>query len=200
MRFTGWKRLVIGMTALASVALAAHAQTTELVIYDFENGLDEWSIPDWAQTSADYVGKSLTASVDFVANGKGSLQLLAEFPGGKWTGAYIERQMYVTDWTPYGSLSVDVYLPYNAPKGLQGRLILTVGEKWEWTEMNRPIELKPEQWTTITANLKPGSQDWKFFPSDSFRKDIRKIGLRIESDKQPAYTGSVFIDYMRLGS
>ena len=199
MRNSGWM-LGLGLAVVTSMALVGHAEQSELVIFDFEGGTEEWSIPDWARSSADYVGKSLTASVDFVANGKGSIQLLAEFPGGKWTGAYVERQMYVTDWTPYGSISVDVYLPYNAPKGLQARLILTVGEKWEWTEMNRSIELKPEQWTMVTANLKPGSQDWKFFPSDSFRKDIRKIGLRIESDKQPAYTGPIFIDHVRLGS
>lgn len=200
MRGTCWRSVVVGLAVLVSTGGAAvQAQLAELVIFDFENGLEDWSIPDWALSSADYMGKSLAASADSVSKGKGAMKLLVQFPGGKWTGAYVERLMYVTDWTPYGALSVDVYLPATAPAGLKGRLILTVGEKWEWTEMNRPIELKPEQWTTITANLKPGSQDWKFFPSDAFRKDVRKIGLRIESDKQPSYTGPVFIDHVRLG-
>jgi hypothetical protein len=93
---------------------------------------------------------------------------------------------------------VDVYLPYNAPPGLKGRIILTVGEQWTWTEMNRGVALKPGQWTTVTAHLKPGSMDWKFFPDEQFRRDVRKIGIRIESDKTPTYRGPIFIDSVRL--
>jgi hypothetical protein len=189
----------MGLGVVTLLTLTVHATDGELVIFDFEAGTEEWVIPDWAKKSEDYVGKELTPSATFVSHGTGSVQVMAEFPGIRWTGAYVERPMYVTDWTPYGSISVDVYLPEYAPNGLGGRFILTVGEKWEWTEVNRSIPLTPGQWTTLTANLKPGSQDWKFFPSDAFRKDVRKIGLRIESDKQPAYTGPLFIDNVRLG-
>ena len=174
------------------------AQESGLAICDFEGGVDDWAIPDWALASPDNVSKSLNPSPDFVSHGKGSLQVLVDFPGGKWMGAYLERTMYVTDWTPFSAIAADIYVPYNAPKGLKARFILTVGEKWEWTEMNRALDLHPDQWTTVTANLKEGSLDWKFFPDETFRKDIRKIGIRIESDKEPVYSGPIYIDNIRL--
>ena len=80
----------------------AAPQKEELVIFDFEGSLQDWTIPDWAMTSSDYVGKSLTPSPDFVSHGTGSLQLLVSFPGGKWTGGYLEQMMYVTAWVCKG--------------------------------------------------------------------------------------------------
>ena len=199
-------RQTLGIAAgvfLASLAIfmpTARAEDDALVIFDFEGTAQEWAIPDWALTSPDNVSTTLAPSQDFVSSGRGSLQMMVNFPGQKWTGAYLERMMYVTDWSPFGAIAVDVYLPYNAPQGLKGRFILTAGEQWTWTEMNRGLPLAPDQWTTITANLKPGSLDWKFFPDEAFRKDIRKIGIRIESDgpTYPAYTGPVYVDRVRL--
>jgi len=197
----GLAGLIVGGALLTVSAGWVFAQTGMegvLTIFDFEGKLDEWVIPDWAKDSPDDVGRVISTSAEFASHGAESLQLLADFPGEKWTGAYVEVMMYVTDWSPFGSMSVDVFVPPSAPPGLQGRIILTVGEKWTWTEMNRPIALQPGEWTTITANLMPGSLDWKFFPSESFRKDIRKVGLRIESDKRPVYSGPVYIDNIRL--
>lgn len=190
---------LVGIMVLALGALA-QAQDGTLTIFDFEGGLQEWEIPGWAKEKPDAVGKVVSTSEEFASRGKGSLQLLAEFPGGgKWTGAYVEVLMRVTDWSPFGVLSADAYLPASAPAGLEARIILTVGEKWEWTEMNRPTRLEPGHWTTLTVALKPGSLDWKFFITDAFRKDIRKVGIRIESNKTPAYSGPVYIDNIRLG-
>ena len=193
------KRGAVGLLCLLVMGTQA-AAAEELVIFDFEEGkLADWLIPGWAKESTDYAGKELIASKDFASHGEGALQLLVDFPGqGKWTGAYVEIEMNVVDWTPFSAIAADVYLPYNVPNGLKGRIILTVGEKWEWTEMNRPVALQADQWTTLSANLKPGSMDWKFFPDENFRKDIRKIGIRIESDRAPAYKGPVFIDNIRL--
>lgn len=188
--------MLVGATLLMS---AASVSAEELVIFDFEGGnLQDWVIPEWATTSTDYVGKELSPSADFVSSGSGSMQLMVDFPGGKaWRGAYAEIMMYVTDWSPFDSIKVDVYLPYTAPKGLKTRVILTVGEQWTWTEMNRAVPLVPDQWTTISANLRPGSLDWKFFPDESFRKDIRKVGIRIESDGV-TYRGPIYIDNVQL--
>lgn len=184
--------LVCGLGVSVAAALDGH-----LVIFDFEGSVQEWMIPEWAQTSSDYACRSIAVSPDFVSSGKNSLQLMVDFPGGKWRGAYIEEVMHVTDWTPFQAIAVDVYVPYNAPPSLKARFILTVGEAWTWTEMNRGIALAPDQWTTVTANLLPGSLDWKFFPDEQFRKDIRKVGIRIESENA-AYTGPVYVDQVRL--
>ncbi len=188
---------VVGLVAAASAASAE--DMAPLTIFDFETGLAEWQIPDWAKESEDDVGRVLSTSEEIASKGASSMQLLADFPGEKWTGSYVEVMMHVTDWSPFGAITADLYLPASAPKGLQARFILTIGEKWEWTEMNRPLPLEPGKWTTITANLKPGSLDWKFFPSETFRADIRKVGIRIESDKQPVYSGPIYIDNIRLG-
>ena len=198
---------VIGGWAVALLMLAsvAHAETA-MTIYDFEGGLQDWSIPDWAKEKEEDVGRIVTASQEVASSGLGSMQLLADFPGGAWTGSYVEVFMYVTDWSQFGEIAVDVYLPADAPTGLKARFILTVGEAWTWTEMNRAIVLEPGDWTTITANLKPGSLDWKFFPTDEFRKDVRKVGLRVESDKtkeygtSPVYSGPIYFDNIRLSS
>ena len=93
---------------------------------------------------------------------------------------------------------MDVTLPPEAPAGLKAKLILTVGEEWEWTEMRRSIQLSPGQTTTITANLAAGSEDWKRTEvTDSFRKDVRKLAIRLESNK-PAFSGTFTIDNVRL--
>ena len=204
-----WLRMSRGLMAALALGMAVPAQAQDapsaqaggseaLVIFDFEETAQEWGIPDWAKTSADYVGQQFELSKEVASHGEGSAEMTAEFPGGAWTGAYAEVEMHVTDWSQFSALAVDVYVPETAPAGLQARLILTVGEHWVWTEMNRGLPLVPGQWTTITANLKPGSMDWKFFPEESFRQDIRKVGLRVESDKAPVYSGAVFFDNVRL--
>ena len=195
-----WNRLgagVLGCLLVGTVA-SAQSQSEPLVIFDFEDSMQDWAIPDWAKEKEEDVGRVLSLSQEIASSGVGSLQLLADFPGEIWTGAYIEVFMHVTDWTPFSTMSIDVYLPPDAPTGLDARWILTVGDQWTWTEMNRSIPLTPGEWTTISVGLKPGSMDWKFFPDDNFRASVKKIGVRIESNKDPVYQGSVFVDNIRL--
>ena len=192
-----WQRILAGIAVSCGMAVATVA-ASELVIYGFEDGTEGWVIPDWAKTSADYGVTEMSVSTTQAVEGTSSLEIRADFPGGQWSGAYVERQVEVTDWTPFSRLVVSIYAPSDAPPGLLGRIILTVGNEWTWTEMNRAIPLKPGEWTELSVNLKPGSMDWKFFPDEEFRKSVRKIGIRIESDKEPAYHGSVFVDNVRV--
>lgn len=189
---------IIGTWLIGLSLTAAPVGATEIVIYGFEGSPEGWVIPDWAKASADYVAQDFTVSQSQAGEGQHALELHADFPGGRWTGAYIEREVEVTDWMPFGRLSADVFVPADAPQGLTGKLILTVGDQWTWTEMNRSIPLTPGEWTTISVGLKPGSMDWKFFPDDNFRASVKKIGVRIESNKDPVYQGSVFVDNIRL--
>lgn len=185
--------VLIGLL-VAAPALSA----TEILIYGFEETPDGWKVPDWAKSSPDYVAEECLVSEDHAREGRRALELRASFPAEGWAGAYIEREIETTDWSAFGHLMVDMYLPDGAPKGLGAKIVLTVGDQWQWTEMNRVIPLQPGVWTTVAVNLKPGSLDWKFFPTDAFRKDIRKFGIRIESNNGPAYHGSVFLDNVRL--
>ena len=193
--FIGW----LAMAVCAHGALARAVTATEITIYGFEDGLDGWAIPDWAKGSSDHVCQEIAVSQAQAQEGHSSLQLLTAFDGnGRWTGAYVERELEVTDWSPFGQLSASVYLPPGTPEGLEGKIILTVGEEWVWTEMNRGIPLRPGEWTTISVNLKPSSMDWKSFPDDRFRQNVRKLGVRVESNRQPAYVGPIYLDNVRL--
>ena len=190
-------------TATRAQALAAAPgplppRHAEVVIYGFESGTEGWEIPDWAKASADYMASRFEISRDVVKEGRQALAIDVNFPGGRWTGAYVEREPEVTDWTPFSRLLADVYLPPDAPTGLEARLILTVGEQWQWTEMNRALPLPPGVWTTIAVDLTPKSLDWKFFPDEQFRGLVRKVGVRLESNGSPAYRGVFVLDNIRL--
>lgn len=191
------KVAVVLLTMGVVLSLSALCLAAGKVLFGFETGTQGWEVPEWALEQEDMVGKEITVAKDFATEGKNSLALSADFPGGKWNGAMAEVVEYF-DWTPYGKISVDVYLPNTAPAGLKGKIILTVGEDWKWTEMSRGIQLTPGQVTTITANLKPGSEEWKKTVVDeNFRKDVRKLAVRVESNK-PAFKGKIYIDNVRL--
>lgn len=193
-------RKLLSITAIFAVAgllMSGIAFSADKVLYDFEKDTEGWEIPDWALEQNDYVGENLTTSDKVVKTGKSSLELDVNFPEGRWSGAVCEIMEYF-DWTPYSSISCDVYLPETAPVGLRAKIVLTVGEDWVWTEMSRSVKIKPGEWTSISANLKPGSADWRRVkPTDEFRADVRKIAIRVESNK-PAYKGPIYIDNIKL--
>jgi len=193
------KKLVLIAAAFAlCVSFASvEAFSADKVLYSFEEDVEGWEIPDWAYEKDDYVGESIEVSKKVAKDGKGSLELMVDFPGGSWSGGIVEILEYF-DWTPYTTLSCDIYLPEDAPAGLRGQMVLTVGDGWKWTEMSRSIRLTPGEWSTVSANLKPGSTDWKRIqPTDEFRADVRKVAIRISSNK-PAYKGPVYIDNVLL--
>jgi len=172
--------------------------TFEKVYYDFEVGLDGWEIPMWAQGKTDYVAKQILISKDMVSNGESSMKLLSEFPGGLWSGALIEIQQYL-DLSRYRFVIADIAIPEDAPAGLRAKLILTVGSNWKFVEMGVSTPLEPGKWVSIKANIEPGSYDWKrVVPDEEFSKDVRKIAIRIESNRKPKYSGPIYIDNIRM--
>ncbi len=174
------------------------AKRPEKVLYGFENGTQYWEIPDWAKEKTDHVAKSVEASKDYASEGASSLKVMADFPGKIWSAALIEYEEYL-DWTPYKAVSYDILVPKEAPEGLKAKIILTVGEDWRFTEMTRVAFLIPGKWTTVSASLEPGTTDWKMTAvDDNFRKDVRKIAVRTESNKSPVYSGPIYIDNFRL--
>ena len=192
------KRLTAVALVLVFVSMCSSAFAADKALFSFENDLQGWGIPDWAYEKDDHVAEELDVSNKYASDGKSSLEILADFPGGCWSGAYIENVEYF-DWTPYSTISVDIYIPTTAPNGLKGKVILTQGEDWAWREMNRSVDLEPGQWTTVTADIKAGSTDWKRVdPDDSFRQDIRKFGIRVESNLRPIYKGPIYIDNIVL--
>ena len=173
--------------------------TEERVLDSFEKDEGGWEIPDWALEKDDHVAEKIEVSEDIASEGKQSLKVNCNFPGKSWTAAVVELEQFL-DCTPYRQIAVDVYIPKDAPLGLRAKIILTVGDDWKFTEMTRAIPLIPGEWVTIKGNIEPGSYDWKrTVPDESFRADIRKIVVRITSNKRPVYEGPVYIDNVRIG-
>lgn len=185
--------------AALGMVLAAEVPAAEIVIYGFERPGHGWVIPEWAYSAPDHVAEALVVSRERASEGQQALEVRVLFPADRWTCAYAERTVEATDWTPFGRLAVEVYLPPTAPGGLQARLILTVGEQWKWVEMAKTVPLAPGRWTTVTADLTSDSRDWTVAPDAYVRSDVRKLGIRIESSGGAAYRGSVFLDRVRLG-
>ncbi len=192
------KWFIVGFLAVAlTVSFLSVSKAGSDTLFGFENNTEGWRIPDWALEKEDHVAREVTISTDWASEGKASLMVTSEFASGKWSGAYVEIEEYY-DWGPYNKVSVDIYLPKEAPQGLKAKIILTVGEEWKWTEMSRTIPLTPGNATTVTANFAPGSKDWRnTIVDDSFRKDVRKVGIRVE-DNKTEYKGKFYIDNIRL--
>ena len=191
--------LIFLITAASLLLSAGDSSAREITLYTFEKDPQGWEIPDWALAKKDNAAKQLGVSEFHSSEGKYALEFDTAFSGlPSWEGAYVERVVDVTDWSPFGSISVDIFLPTTAPRGLRAKIILTVSDKWVWTEMNRSIPLTPGEWTVIRADLMPESMAWRRFIDESFRADVKKIGIRIESNGKVDYRGPVYIDNVKL--
>lgn len=187
------------ITIILSSSSPKDSFSREITLYDFEKDPQGWEIPDWALEKTDHVGKQISISEFYASQGKRSLEVDSEFTGGpSWEGSYVESVIDITDWSAFRYLSVDILLPKGAPRGLRARIILTVGEEWKWTEMNRTVSLTPEEWVVIKVDLTSASTNWRRYITDEFRSDVRKLGIRIESNGRIAYKGPVYIDNIKL--
>ena len=200
------------IAALACVVSLHHSSASALgeIRFDFEDGDEGWSIPDWSFNQKDHKAISSEVSTDFASSGTHSLKVMCDFPGDVWTAALVDKEFEdPVDLYGYHSISVDMYLPKNAPKELMlARMILTVGEEWRFTEMRFPVQLKAGKWTTVSARLESyevpdpvwkGRAEKRLFLN--IRK-VRKVAVRIEYDIAPPYRlgteykGPVYIDNM----
>ena len=175
----------------------ALAEGAERVLFGFEKGTEGWEIPDWTSEKKVYVVKSIKASKDVSRSGKNSLKVQVNFTPRENAEAIVENFEYF-DWAPYSEILCDIYVPKSGPHGLKAKIILTVGPKWKRVEMAHYVELSPGKWVTVSADLLAGSKDWaKPIVKEGFRKDVRKLAIKVESDHK-AYSGPIYIDNVRL--
>lgn len=187
------------MVLLTASFILGPSHAREITLYTFEKDPQGWDMPDWAMAKKDHVARTLSVSEFHASEGKYALEMDVDFSGlPGWSGAYVERVVDVTDWSPFNFISADIFLPNNAPRGLRAKFILTVGEDWKWTEMNRSIPLTPGEWTVIKADLTPESMAWRRFIDDGFRADVKKAGIRVESNGKIQYRGPIYIDNVKL--
>ena len=166
-------------------------------LYDFENDTEGWEIPLWAKDKTDHVASSLSQTREIAKTGTGSLKFHADFLKERWSAALVEISHYL-DLSSYSKISVSVYIPAETPKTLKGKIILTVGEDWNFVEMMRAKRLIPGKWNTITVSIAEGSTEWRRTVIDkAFKEDVRKISIRISSNEIP-YSGVIYIDNVRL--
>ncbi|MFH1995697.1 MAG: hypothetical protein ABIJ27_01715 [Candidatus Omnitrophota bacterium] len=192
--------VLIASAFLAICVASGSAFAAEKILYSFEDGVEGWEIPEWSLEKDDHVTQSIESSRDFSKDGRRSLEVKAAFPGKRWTAAIVEVAEYF-DWSNNDVVSCDIYLPKDAPSGLKAKMILTVGNEWKFTEMARSVKLVPGEWTTVAASLADGSTDWRKVVADQdFRGDIRKVDVRVESNKKPEFAGSFYIDSMKVTS
>lgn len=191
--------LIFLAASLAFVAVPDLSISKEITLYNFEKDPQGWEIPDWAFAKKDNASEQIGISEFQASNGKYALELGVDFQVNEgWKGAYIERITDITDWSLFKYLYMDIFLPKEAPRGLRARIILTVGEDWKWSEMNKSIPLAPGEWTVLKVDLSGESLNWKRFITDEFRADVKKVGVRIESNGNVVYKGPVYIDNVRL--
>jgi len=196
--------IFISILAIFATHDAWCAQTP--VHFDFESDTEEWAIPDWSLDQKDSVGKSVSISSEQFSSGKSSLKLTCDFPGYSWAAAIVEYEKDI-NLRGYNSISVDVYIPKNAPAGfLAGKIIITVGP-WQWIEMRHAVSLKPGNWITIKAPLETTPHgELKYWQCNTNEKCIisqldrvRRVAVRIEYNVNilksgPPYKGDVYID------
>lgn len=190
---------ILLITIICSFFVSEAAYTKEFNLYGFEKDPQGWEIPDWAFEKPDHVARQLGISEFQASEGKYALQVDTNFTGGtSWEGAYVERVVDVSDWSPFKYLSIDVYLPKDAPRGLRAKIILSVGEDWKWTEANKGAPLTPGEWVVLKVDLTSNSANWRRFIDDSFRADIKKVGVRVESYGKIRYQGPIYLDNVKL--
>jgi len=131
-------RLAVVILAVSLLAISGFSHAAGTVLYGFEDDTGGWRVPDWALEKEDHVARDVSVSSDWASEGKKSMKVVSEYISGKWSGAYIEIEDYY-DWSAYSKLSVDIYIPKDAPAGLKGKIILTTGEEWKWTEMSKTV-------------------------------------------------------------
>ncbi|MBU0571626.1 MAG: hypothetical protein KKC50_06250 [Candidatus Omnitrophica bacterium] len=190
----------LGLREIKSTAkTAARSSEGTETLFDFEKDTDGWEIPLWAKEKPDHVAVDLSRITGMASSGKGSLEVSANFTGDKWAAAYVETAQYL-DFGDHDFIAADIYIPLSCPKGLKAKFIVTAGENWRFMEMTRSVPLIPGGWTTIQADITEESRDWRN-PADKadFRSDVRKFGIRVESNPRPAYSGPIYIDNVRVG-
>lgn len=196
-----FSKMLFTLVLVIAVFTASPAMpfSKEIVLFSFERDPEGWEIPDWAFTKQDHVAETIGVSEFQACDGKYALEVGINFPGTPgWRGAYVERVADVTDWSIFNYISVNIFLPKDAPRGLRAKIILTTGEDWKWTEMNRSVPLAPGEWTVVKADLTQNSLNWRKFITDNFRADVKKIGIRIESNGKIAYKGPIYMDCVKL--
>jgi len=195
-------KLIVMMGVFLAVVVVNAFSVYEVSFFDFEKDLQGWGIPEWAFQRNEYVADNIALCREVSVKGDSSLKLMVEFSGHDWLAAITEVEGEF-DLTRYRKLTCDIFIPETAPGGLEGRIILTSSRNWTWAEMSLPVYLRPGKWVTVSGILRTGNFYWRGSNdrvkkiTDEFKSEIKKLGIRVESDSV-RYKGPIYIDNVKL--
>ncbi len=212
------KTIILALWAFLAFSGASFCaeDNNDEIRFDFEYGTEGWEIPDWAFDLSKievYKGVSAETSTEEASVGNASLKMICDYPGDEWTAAIVEKAQDM-DLREYNTISADIFIPRSAPRLLEGRLILTVGDGWLFTQMRESVPLKPGKWTTVEAKLEnkleidpdtgePKQSAWRGRKQKRLCYHIdkvKKVAVRVEYNAAPPsrtgsrYKGPVYID------
>jgi hypothetical protein len=173
------------------VIAPALGQAETLTLLGFENGLDGWYRPDWADGNRDAEGKLYGLSVI-----EGTLAMPLCIRDGKASQAFVGVRSNQR-WTDVARVRTRIFLPADAPEGLTAQFF-RVGEDWKWRDHTPLTILKPGQWTDleIAINGSEGAAAWHI-PESELAAGLNKMldfGLKIShSASAKGWKGSVRI-------
>jgi hypothetical protein len=181
-------------------------KTSWISLYDFEQGTDGWTMPDWPDANKDEKGAIYhpESSQDFASSGTKALRVPLRFIAGKDAKGFVGVRPNA-DWSPFQQVRVAVYLPAGAPTGLHVGFYM-MGGGWKWREAKQTIPLVPGQWTTLEAPLvgKEATDLWNFDATGLSQalQGIIDFGVRIEKtgSDQTSYTGPVYLDTVEVAT
>jgi len=193
--------LKISIVVVGLFFICAEGYCQDKMIYNCERYIQNWDIPDWSGAKDDYVSPILSIDKNFLKDGDPGLKLTVAFDGEKWSAGMIET-IGRFDLTLYKAITCRIYLPRSAPKGINARITITVGDDYTWMEMKRPVALSPGRYTKVKAGLRYGNNKWKTTTgvvrmTDWMKEDVRKVGIRVESNIVE-YKGPVYITDIHL--
>jgi hypothetical protein len=170
-------------------------------LYDFGEGdVEGWFMPAWAEGNQDDSGKvrrPYTVSGPTPSGGR-AMESPIRIVAGRFSAAFFGVKVN-GDWRSFDSLAVDVYLPADAPKGLEARWYL-IGNDWKWREPSAMVALVPGSWCTLQIPLAelPGILAWKLPGAtlSDVMSWVREFGVKI-CNADPGLVG--YRGIVRLG-
>ncbi len=193
------KKSVFPLPALLFVLFfpVLHSAAQSEMIYNCEQALQNWNIPNWSEHKDDYVSPILALDKNFTSKGELGLKLMVNFSGDKWEAGIVETEGFF-DLTLYKAITCTLYLSKKAPRNISARIVVASGKDHTWIEMNNSTKVTPGRTTKVSGNLRYGNSDWRTTEgtlkmTDEIKSSIKKIAIRIESN-EAKYTGPVYID------
>ncbi len=182
--------------AALALAAAAAAQGADPVLHDFAQDLQGWAVPAWTRDRVSYVSRGVSHARRDAVGAAGSLALGVAFDGDRWQRALVASSRPL-DLRGFRSLSFQVWLPADAPRGIAATVFVQLGDDGEGVESTEVFRLAPGGWTRVEVSLLPGQGGWR---APFERARVRGLMLAVEKYRgEPlAWQGEVGFDEVTL--